>query len=257
MSGQRFGSTAAAVVQRQLKAISPAHIVPPIAVSLILFAGFAGGLSSIANTPEFTYPDYTSFIFIFALFMGSALAAVFRGFALLSDIDSGFARRMMLASPRPMAIVVGFMLVSVGQGAVVCLILFAIGLLAGMETGGSPLEIAAIVALALLLNAAISLFCAGVALRIQSVQSGTLLMIMPVFILVFISPVYVPKDELSGWVKAAAEVNPMTALFDAGRGLLIGEPERVGLAFLFVVTAIPGFFMWARAGMRKAGERAG
>ena len=118
MSG-RIGSVAGAVAQRQLMAVNPAHVVPPLILPLIFFAAFAGGLSQLGEIPEFGYPDYTSFIFVFVLFMGSSFVGVFRGIALATDLETGFARRMIAAAPRPVSLVLGYVFVALMQSLLV------------------------------------------------------------------------------------------------------------------------------------------
>ncbi len=56
---------------------------------------------------------------------------------------------------------------------------------------------------------------AGIALRFRSIQAGPLMQ-TPTFLILFLAPVYVPLDLLTGWVEAAASVNPVTAV-RAGR----------------------------------------
>jgi ABC-2 type transport system permease protein len=48
---------------------------------------------------------------------------------------------------------------------------------------------------------------------------------MPVFLLLFFAPVYVPLALLQGWIHAVASVNPITPLLEAGRGFISGSPE--------------------------------
>ena len=57
---------------------------------------------------------------------------------------------------------------------------------------------------------------AGVALRVRSIQGGPLMQ-FPTFLGLFLAPVYVPLDLLSGWIHAIASINPITALLEAGR----------------------------------------
>ncbi len=78
----------------------------------------------------------------------------------------------------------------------------------------------------------------------------------PVFLILFLSPVYVPLSLLSGWIHAVASVNPVTALLEAGRGFISGEPVVVALAFAIAVTLPILFALWARGGLRRA-EAAG
>jgi ABC-2 type transport system permease protein len=78
----------------------------------------------------------------------------------------------------------------------------------------------------------------------------------PVFLILFLAPVYVPLSLLSGWIHTVASVNPVTALLEAGRGFISGDPTVIALAFA-IGLALPVFFaVWARGGLRRA-EAAG
>jgi ABC-2 type transport system permease protein len=79
---------------------------------------------------------------------------------------------------------------------------------------------------------------------------------MPVFLSLFFAPVYVPLELLQGWLHAVASVNPLTALLEAGRTLIAGEPTGVALAFAAAVALAAAFSLWALRGLRKA-EAAG
>ena len=93
------------------------------------------------------------------------------------------------------------------------------------------------------------------ALRVRSIQGGPLMQ-FPVFLVLFLAPVYVPLDLLSGWIHAVASINPVTALLEAGRGLISGDPVLVGLAFAIGLALSLLFGLWARSGLRSA-EAAG
>ena len=58
------------------------------------------------------------------------------------------------------------------------------------------------------------LWAAGIALRFRSLQAGPLMQ-TPVFMIIFLAPVYVPIDLLHGWVEAVAHVNPITPIVEA------------------------------------------
>ena len=107
----------------------------------------------------------------------------------------------------------------------------------------------------MLTNLAATMWAAGVAMRVRSIQGGPLMQ-FPVFLILFLAPVYVPLSLLSGWIHAVASVNPVTALLEAGRGFISGEPEVVALAFAIAVTLPVLFALWARGGLKRA-EAAG
>jgi ABC-2 type transport system permease protein len=106
-----------------------------------------------------------------------------------------------------------------------------------------------------LVNLAATMWAAGVAMRVRSIQGGPLMQ-FPVFLILFLAPVYVPLSLLSGWIHAVASVNPVTALLEAGRGFISGEPEVVALAFALAVVLPVVFAFWARGGLKRA-EAAG
>jgi ABC-type multidrug transport system permease subunit len=68
--------------------------------------------------------------------------------------------------------------------------------------------------------------------------------------------VYVPIDLLNGWVEHVAKVNPITPVLEAGRSLLAGDPEKVGIALVVLAAGLGVFAFWARGGLKSA-ERAG
>ncbi len=49
---------------------------------------------------------------------------------------------------------------------------------------------------------------------------------MPVFLVLFFAPVYVPLALLHGWIHGVAVVNPLTRVLEAGRGFIAGQPDR-------------------------------
>ena len=233
-----------------------AFFVPAIVFPLFFFTAFAGGLSAIGNVPGFDFPSgYTAFQFVFVLIQSAAFGGVFTGFAIARDFETGFARRYLLAATDRRAIVAGYAMAALVRAAVTWTVLTAVALVAGMEVGGQGVELVGLYGLAVLVNVAATLWAAGVAMRVRSIQGGPLMQ-FPAFLILFLAPVYVPLSLLSGWIHAVASVNPVTALLEAGRGFISGEPTLVALAFAIAVVLPVLFGLWARGGLRRA-EAAG
>ena len=261
MSAQRpagLRTIAVAVAWRSLRIFlgNPAFLVPAVLFPLFFFVSFAGGLSAIAGVPGFDFPSgYTAFQFVFVLLQSAAFGGVFTGFGIARDFETGFARRYLLAAADRNGIVAGYALAALIRAAITWAILTAVALLAGMEVGGSGVDVFGLYALAVLVNLAATMWAAGVAMRVRSIQGGPLMQ-FPTFLVLFLAPVYVPLSLLSGWIHAVASVNPVTALLEAGRGFISGEPEVVALAFAIGATLPILFALWARGGLRRA-EAAG
>ena len=253
-----FVSVALGVAWRTIHNVftTPSLLLPSIAFPLLNFAAFAGGLSRLTDVPGFDYAgDYTAFQFVFILLQSAAFGGVFNGFGVARDFESGFARRLLLAAPRRSGIIAGYALASLVRWLVTASVVTIVALVVGMEVGGGGLDLFGLFGLALLVNIAGVLWATGIAMRIRSIQAGPAMQ-MPVFTVLFFSPVYVPIDLLEGWIHAVALVNPTTALLEAGRGFIAGEPTGVALAFGVALALVAVFTLWAIRGLHSA-EAAG
>jgi ABC-2 type transport system permease protein len=236
--------------------LNPALVVPALLFPLFFFTAFAGGLSSVGNAPGFDFPNgYTSFQFVFVLLQASAFGGVFTGFGIARDFERGFGRRLMLAAPSRGAILAGYALAALGRALFVWMLLTAIGLAVGMKVSASVAQLAGLYLLAATLTLAAVLWAAGIALRFRSLQAGPLMQ-TPVFLVLFLAPVYVPINLLHGWVKSVAHVNPITAIVEAGRDFISGAPADALLAYGAALGLCVLFSVWAISGLRRA-EAAG
>jgi ABC-2 type transport system permease protein len=235
---------------------NPAFLLPSLAFPLFFFTAFVGGLSRVSQVPGFDFPSgYTAFQFVFVLLQSAAFAGVFTGFGIARDFESGFMRRLMLAAPNRSGILLGYLASAFVRWFTVASVVTVVALLAQMNIGGSGIDLFGLYGLALLLNLAGTLWATGVAMRLRTQQAAPIMQ-MPVFLLLFFAPVYVPLSLLQGWIHAVASVNPITALLEAGRGFIAGEPELRLAAYSIAFGLILGFAVWAVRGLRSA-ERAG
>jgi ABC-2 type transport system permease protein len=249
-----FGNVAVAVARRNLTVAfkNPALIVPAAIFPLVFLLAFAGGLSKLSRVPGFDFPSgYTSFQFVFVFLQSAAFGGVFTGFSVAADYESGFARRLMLAAPRRTGLIAGYVIAGVGRYAFTGVIITLAGLLAGMQVDGSGAELGGLVVLGVLANVTATLFGVGLCMRTQSMQSVPFLQI-PVFLLLFMAPVYVPLDLLKGWIASVAPYNPATALLQAGRGFISGRPDSSLLAFALGLGLVLLLGVYAVRGLRQA-----
>jgi ABC-2 type transport system permease protein len=121
--------------------------------------------------------------------------------------------------------------------------------------GASAADVVGLYTLAVLVNTAGYLWACGVAMRFRTIQAGPVMQ-MPVFLVLFFAPVYVPLDLLSGWIHAVATVNPVTYMLEAARGFVSGNEVYVVLAFALAIGLGLAFALWAFRGLRSA-EAAG
>ena len=254
----RFVNVARGVAWRSIHntIVSPAILVPSIIFPLFFLIAFAGGLSRISDVPNFHYAaGYTSFQFVFVFLQSAAFGGVFTGFAVARDFDSGFARRLMLSAPRRSGIIAGYVLGALGRWTITGTVVTIAALIAGMNVFGNGAQLIALLFLGVAMNLVAALWAVGLAMFLRTEQAGALIQ-MPVFVLLFLAPVYVPISLLTGWIHDVATYNPVTPVLEAGRGLLAGSPVKVLIAFAGLAIAALVLSAFARRGLAAA-ERAG
>jgi ABC-type transport system involved in multi-copper enzyme maturation permease subunit len=254
----RFFSVARAVAWRSIHntVVNPAILVPSIVFPLFFLIAFAGGLSRISDVPNFHYaPGYTSFQFVFVFLQSAAFGGVFTGFAVARDFDSGFARRLLLGAPRRSGIIVGYLLGALMRWGLTATVVTVAALIAGMNVDGNGVQLIGLIGLGVIMNLVSALWACGLAMFLRTEQAGALIQ-MPVFVLLFLAPVYVPLTLLTGWIHDVANLNPITDVLEAGRGLLAGSPVKVGVAFAALGIGVALFAAFSRRGLASA-ERAG
>ncbi|HEV3378437.1 MAG TPA: ABC transporter permease [Thermoleophilaceae bacterium] len=254
MSRGSFWSVAFAVGWRNAHNFftKPAMVVPALMFPLFFFTAFAGGLSRVESIPGFEYgPGYTTFVYGFVLLQASAFGGIFTGFSVARDFESGFSRRLMLAAPRRGGIVAGYWIAALLRAVFTVSAITVVALVAGLTIDGGAIDLVGLYTLALLVNAAAMLFGSGVAMRLRTMQAGPAMQV-PAFLALFLAPVWVPYDLLTGWVQAAASVNPVTLVLEAGRGFLSGSPAEVVPAFGVSLLLAAVTVLWALGGLRSA-----
>ncbi len=254
----RLWNVISGVAWRTLKnaLTNPQIVIPTMAFPLFFFTAFAGGLSQIRHVPGFGFPlGYTAFQFVFVLLQSAAFSGVFTGFGLARDFEGGFAKRLLLAAPHRSGIVIGYALAALIRWMVVAVFLTVLALAVGMQVGGGAVDLVGLYVLALLVNFCGFFWAGGIAMRFRTIQAAPLMQ-MPVFLILFFAPVYVPLELLEGWIEAVATVNPVTYLLETGRGFLAGDPPHALGAFLLAIGLGVAFWTWAFLGLRKA-EAAG
>jgi ABC-2 type transport system permease protein len=254
----RFLSVTRGVAWRSIHntVVNPAILVPSIVFPLFFLIAFAGGLSRIADVPNFHYaPGYTAFQFVFVFLQSAAFGGVFTGFAVARDFDSGFARRLMLSAPQRSGIIAGYVVGALLRWALTGAVVTVAALIAGMDVNGNGGQLLGLVGLGVLMNLVAALWACGLAMFLRTEQAGALIQ-MPVFVLLFLAPVYVPLSLLTGWIHDVARFNPVTDVLEAGRGLLAGSPVKLVVAFVVLAAGAALFSGFARRGLAAA-ERAG
>jgi ABC-2 type transport system permease protein len=251
-----FFNVAWAVAGRQVYKYftNPAFLAPAL-FPLFFFVAFAGGLTRVGDVPGFDYaPGYIAFQYVWALLQAVSMGGAFTGFSIAGDFENGFAKRLMLAASNRYGIILGYSIASLVRATMTGTLVTVIALITGMPiTGG--FDFFGLIVLAVLANVAATLFGAGVAMLLRTQQAGPVIR-TPIFLVLFLAPVFVPLTLLSGWLESMARLNPFTHILEAARGYLAGDPTNVAPAFATSTILILVLAVWAVYGLRRA-EKAG
>ncbi len=251
-----FFWVAGAVAGRQIYKYftNPAFLAPAF-FPIFFFVAFAGGLTRVGDVPGFDYPaGYIAFQYVWALLQAVAMGGAFTGFSIAGDFENGFARRLMLAASNRSGIILGYAIASLVRVTTTGALVTIIALIAGIPISGG-FDFFGLIGLAVLVNVAATLFGAGVAMLMRNQQAGPVIR-TPIFMVLFLAPVFVPLNLLQGWIETIARLNPFTTILDAARGFLAGEPTGSLPAYAIGFALVLAFALWALFGLRRA-EKAG
>lgn len=210
------------VTRRNLTVIfrTPQALLPPLVISVFFLVIYESTLGEAAGfLPGLSGNSYLGFILPLSLvssaLSGSGLAAQ----NLVRDIETGYFDKLLLTPASRAALLLGPILAGGLILGLQALFVIAVALLMGLEPETGLGGLLAIVGLAVFLGTGFAGFTVSAALgsgNAAVTQAASFLF----FPLTFLTASFVPLELLSGWLRAAAWVNPITYVLEAMRALL-------------------------------------
>jgi oleandomycin transport system permease protein len=193
-------------------------VVTP-ALFLVLFLYVFGG--SVAGSTA----DYVQYLFPGILVMGAGLAGlVSTGTNINLDLKNGVTDRFRSMPISRLSPLLGSVLADFVRYLLAVAILFVIGTLLGFRVHGRPLAAMAAVGLAILFGFCaswVTVFIGVLAKDANAVLAFSFITFLPVQLGTSLAA---PTSTLPGWLRAWADINPVTHVMDACRALLGGAP---------------------------------
>ena len=146
-------------------------------------------------------------------------ACVATGSQLREDMDKGVFDRFKVLPIARIAPLAGPMVADMLRYAIAATLTFATGIAMGYRPGGGVFGVLAAILLAILAGwslAWIFTWFGTVGKSAQGVQGHSLMVMFP---LTFLSNAFVPTDTMPGWLRAFADVNPVSRVITAIRDL--------------------------------------
>jgi oleandomycin transport system permease protein len=195
---------------------------------VLLFTFVFGG--AIAGTPG----DYLQFALPGIIVMNMLFVTMYVGLGLNTDLTKGVfdrLRSLPIARWAPMA---GRITADLLKQAWSIVLLLGIGMILGFRIETSWLAVLAASALILLFALAFSWTSVLVGLVAKDPEQVQIFGFTALFPIAFVSNVFVPVETMPGWLQPVVEVNPVSILADATRGLMIGGPVAEPLTWTLV-----------------------
>jgi ABC-2 type transport system permease protein len=214
-----------------------ARAVQPV-LWLVVFGQVLAQVRGIHTGPL----SYLAFITPGILAQSVLFSAIFYGIAVIWERDLGVVHKLLVSPARRGSLVFGKAVAAGFRGLVQAVVIYIIAVAMHVSLRLDPLAIFAVLAGVMLgsgIFATFSLIIACIVKTRERFMGIGQLLTMPMF---FASNAIYPLDLMPRWLRSVAELNPLTYLVDALRGLMIVGGRSVhGYAMDFA--GLSGVFM--------------
>ncbi|MDX2076974.1 MAG: ABC transporter permease [bacterium] len=221
---------------------TPASVIPGLIISVFFLFIYDASLSGASVFLLKPGQSYLAFILPVSLISASLSGSGVAGQYIVRDIENGYFDKLLLTPISRIALLSGPVL----AGAIIlafqtALILF-VATLMGLQPATGFMGYVAVLLFGVLLGTGFAGFAVSVALFTGSAAatSGASFAFFP---LTFLTATFVPLDFLSGWLKTAAQLNPITYVLQANREILLNgwnwEAIGSGLIAVAILGLIP------------------
>jgi ABC-2 type transport system permease protein len=198
---------------------------------VLLFTYLFGG--ALADSPR----EYLQQLLPGMLVMTVTMITMYTGMALNTDIGKGvFDRFRSLPIWRP-AVLVGMLLADAARYTMASIVVIGLGIALGFRPDGGLFGVVLAVALLLVFSFSLSWVWTSLAFRMQTPETVMQVSMTVLFPLTFASNVFVDPATMPGWVQAFVDVNPVTHLATASRGLMHGTSVTTEILWVLAWSA--------------------
>jgi ABC-2 type transport system permease protein len=219
---------------------TPEALIPTLFIPLfflVVNVGQAAKIFPSAQTPFLEGQNYAAFQLPSSMLLAASFgsAALF----LVEDIEGGYFDKLRAAPVSRSALVIARLIAEGAKSLVLTIALVLVALPFGITIASGPLGFVLLIVMTSLWAVAFSGFMQLIALKTRSAaatQSGSLVF----FPLLFLTPSFVPRDQLSRPMEVAATFNPVTYIMEGLRSLILEDFDwsAIGRGFLVVAIAL-------------------
>ena len=198
---------------------------------VLLYTYLFGG--ALAGSPR----EYLQRLLPGILVMTVSWITIYTGQSLNTDISKGvFDRFRSLPIWRP-AVLVGMLLADTVRYTMASAVVIIVGVILGFRPDGGALGMLGAVGVLLLFSFSLSWVWSAVGLTLKTPEAVMQMSMTILFPLTFASDVFVDPGTMPGWVRGFVEVNPITKVASAARGLMHGTDVGGDIVWVLVWSA--------------------
>jgi ABC-2 type transport system permease protein len=242
---RRSASTSAtqtlAMSRRSILALirQPAIVVPSLVFPLFFAALGTSSFSRAVNIPGFPKVDsFLDFALAGSIVQGVLFGSTVGATALATDIENGFFDRMLTTPSSRVGILIGRLAGAMAYGGFQSVFFIAVLWPFGLVIKSGPVGVVAMIVGGLLTALAFGALMSAMAIKTgssEAVQGAFPLL----FILLFFSSTFFPRQTMHGAYAAIARFNPLSYLAEGFRSLTIDDLNGKALAQVILIpTAI-------------------
>ncbi len=202
-------------VTRDFEMLVTALIVP--AFFFVINVGALQDLTELGAGGLATGFDYKAFQIPVAVLF--AVTGLSRANILVSDIQGGYFDRLALTPVNRLAMLLGLLVADMAIAVVMTIPVLILALAVGVSFSSGPLGVIVLLLLTVIWTAIYNGFPYAVALKTgnPAMVNASFIIFFPV---VFMSPVFVPQEAMTGWMATIVQFNPVTYLLRGMRSLI-------------------------------------
>ena len=227
------------LVMRDKEAVIPGLMVPLFFLVV--------NIGSLQNFVEGNLPpgfDFKGFQLPVSVIF--AVTGISRAGSLVIDIQDGYLDRLLLTPVNRVTLLLGLMVADFAVVIVMTIPVIALGVVIGVSFTTGFLGMVVFV----LIGAAWGLAFTGFPYAI-ALKTGNPIAVNNAFLLffpfAFLTTAYVPQEQMTGWLAAAADYNPTTYLLAGMRALILEGWDSTAIFQAFAATAIVGAISFTMA----------
>src|SRR5690625_1729921 len=199
---------------------------------VLMFVYVLGG--AISGTPE----DYLQFALPGILAQTIIFLTIYTAMTINADIQKGVFDRYRTQPVWRPAHLVGALLADMLRYGIATALTLLVGLVVGYRAAGGVLGVVAAVALLFIFCFALSWMWLVVGLKVRTPSAVQGVSVLILFPLTLVSSAFVPPETMPIWLQAFVNVNPVTHVVDALRGLMNNDVHIQSLLIVLGMTVL-------------------